>query len=1133
MTDLGRNPGFDPERLLEAAELLLGVPERREEAEGLALRVLEAIPAGQPAVRARRLLDELDRRSISPRSCRDPGLETARDDWAALSGLDDGRLMNVWTQTAGEPQRFAALRSEIERQLRGWIRVLIRDIRRTARQGGDDPQRRLAVLDTLTATAAFDDHFEMALRDILEELRVAVFELRLAEHESEILQALNRWQVERARELLDVLGEPPAGVAANPLPEHRQRLEEIAERQQEIEQLRARLEQVEPPSNWLGLRRSLELLAEGQAWRAEPVPQAIREILEIAIGGARARVRRFIDQAVRSAADLDALRELGGNLEQLESRFQAAAVELGASIFEPAVATLERTWKKLLGAAEAPADIAALADEVMRDGGLLPAPLATVSRRWSKRLGKIADTWQTLRRGEPFEPLPPEEVPPRCRAEQDKQQEIARKLADGFRLLEATPVGAKRAREIAEQVLESFPDHAQAIHLAQVAERREIARDLDCRLGGLEDHSFDLDAYCEVASWDEAPEAHRALAEHREVLTELVRLFGEPPLGTTEAAVAWWTCFAQVAGLVPDAAVPILKGRLAEEGRARRAQWGLVLDEALAEERVAAEWQRIAAGLEEVAGDPRFDAKGELERYQTELLRRAELARIADLLDHRHWDRARDALKKVEGDPERSQNLEVRLAVEGAFARGDLLAFADALDKGWGRAVQIYGAVATEKLMAGISASWEAHEQAALDVLRSVARRARRATDRDSQIGRRLENWLEWLELEEKANGGLHVLSVPPLLDHIQALESAARCQRAGRLIATWRSMGYRTALAWAFRAWPELRAQLFPDDIDPVDGVAAEIAQVVATIDDWLVSPCPDEVDPVTTLAQQAQSHRQRGQGLKDEARELGFLLDELPFAVARFVPDRALDRALGQVESVVCIAEFLAALAVSDLRRESDRRDRCRTRIQELPRSVPWRSLLAAQLDRLEPLTRLVYDENRVKEAARRCGDPDALDVSRAFTVLVEALQVVIDKLATAGCSQAPVAIAIAREYWRDLPRMAGSRTREHPSGAPAVLDLVAHFEALERNEQRFREAIHLLSQQEPPLAAGGYVELQRHRDYLALVPAELPASDRALGLFERFLRFGERPTLFESAAEARLVPAWVSSVLEGGIL
>jgi len=1116
------------EEKLERAELLAGDRREGERAATLAREILADCLSGPPADRARAVLarvEGLPEGAADRREGRGDGAE--RDRWAMIAGLEDGRLADAWEFISSHPDRLVALRGAVVADLETWIRRLAADLRQPG--SGSEERVRVAAVEGLVKTEAFREHLEVSLRPALEELHLAEFACRLASTEVVVQDALGSGDSEAGRRHLEALGTPPAGGDFEVLRELTHEVDAAEERRLVLDGLAASLTAATAPTDAASLRRLLERMGEAAAWLAGDLPSPLQLVLRRAWQQGAKGFYAWLQHRVGAVGDADSALALAVELDRLGDRLGAADLEVSEDRLQPALDLLSRTWRQRVGDLEGPEAVRPWRDELSRLCTRVALAFTPTCRRWLRHLEAIHDEWVGLRRGEVATRRDGEALPARFIAEYQEQEEIAVGIREAMDGLEAQPAGPRRARRLAQSILDRFPHHAQARALQRAAQRLQVEHTLAAHLDALGGGAFDLEGYGEVAGWEMAPEEHRRLAEHLGPLAAVDGCLAAPAWADPVTAARWWTGFADALGQLPPTLPALLERRLEGEARRRRDAWLLVLDRAMSGERPEEEWRRLAAGVEEIAGHPRLDPGRELERYRVELARRADLSRVQALIEAGDYFQARNLLEATQGDSERCRDLGVRLAVDSARHTTDVVELAETLDRHWGRAAVIYGPESEEILEAGLAQAWDEGRDAAVSLLARVARRALQGKVGRGEARLRLRDWLAWIDLEQRLLGGLNLVDAQALVEHLDRAGDR-KLGRLAVLVGRWRQEGLRDSCGWAYQAFPDLRGTLFPDGADPAAEITIDREALVDDIDRWFATELDGEGDPLAVLEAAVKNLLARGEALEAESVRLGELLDELPFPVERrSAGEGDLRRRLQRVDNVARLLAELRALASSDLRREGERRSRCHLRLREL-KAAPWREHVAREYDRLAPLTRLDFDESRLREAARRCGSKTLIDQPRLFTEVAQWLGKILQALATAGCLGAPVARAMAEEYWQALPGAMGVRPHLTLPEAAGLPDVVELCERLEDDEVEMRRALDRLEDPsvEPVFGVAAGIDAERHRDYLALIPEASPASKRAFWLFQRFAGFAERPALLRAGVEAGLVADWVREAL-----
>ena len=504
----------------------------------------------------------------------------------------------------------------------------------------------------------------------------------------------------------------------------------------------------------------------------------------------------------------------------------------------------------------------------------LPPVVSARLAEWIGQLRRIAESWRQMENGEEF--TPPDELaskeanllPERFMAKASISQETLARVQRALASLQKTGSLASReaaceeALKIARRVLRQAPAHRLALRLRMSAEQLRVHLRLDEALG-----QWDVEAFLRSDRLGEAEAAYRDLIEASSILRELALLVSAPELPESQKAARWWrqwkTAAESLPRLLPDAFAKALQ---TEETR-RSGEWSLALDRFLLTNPSPEACHEAAESLAEFLTLPALPA------YYDELLQREKVGRIEKLIDAGHWSQAEEELRSLDRRPAEYRRLACRMAVLRARTLSSV-ELAEEIARSWADVLAAFGEQAYGLLEEALEKAWELRETAVLQKLGEVVRRAARATDLPPHVAERIQDWLQWLQVERALEEGVSASSLRQL--GLYAVEKKSSSRLGARLrswVERWRQKDETVALAWAFQAFPHLFA---PGEADPAEDLAARSHQVAARILLELRTRADLEIQDLLGLRQQLES-------CERDWRDLHDYLDLVPHRVER----------------------------------------------------------------------------------------------------------------------------------------------------------------------------------------------------------------------------------------------------------
>jgi hypothetical protein len=1086
--------------LLVKAEVMAGADDPDIKASGMSmLRQLSEGPFAREA-------GELIRRySEEPLVHRDREVLQFGDVLAPIERLTDARLLPLIKQAKSNSR----LATQVRHGFVAKLRELIYLTSRRAVQEYDEND--IAHFRMVVEAVRGIEIYEAELHPSLVELRAVELKFRLHHDRPDIDRAMRETgDVSKAWELLDLVGaydDPgpangdPGGVAE--LMRWVERLKVEISRVQcavrDAESLSKRAELLPAAvGSWAQAKMALRFYEEvGQFLKDGRPPEKHRDALTPAVARSRSAVRAFVESQARSVATFNELRLYWENYLSLPEAAQE--FEVSADWFEPFERGLRRRTQELVAAATSPEDLGRCRDDLEHESSG-PAPKPHFISTLLGELDQLIKSWETMRGGGVFTPPAGLEPPARYAEESKEFGALLERVARAFERLNGSDgtdgeAAVREVRDEAASILDQFPGHARALELKKAAELKAVGSNIKRAV-----RRWDVEELARLV--ESAPDFKDGCFYSRnlETLRAIKLLTQRPAFAGWESAAGWW---AEWLGekkylLMERPAIIAEAFRSVEE--ARQSQWLGVLDGLKNSELDADESDRVADSLG-VATEG-LDLSG----YQDLFRRKADVTRVEGAIKAGEWDAARELLKRL-GKSSESDRLDIVLKVAEAKAAG-VSSWAKALSGLWGsiqRMADPSGSAAEAMLLEAVEAAWSRSEDDALwnyllPVMdRVVGDGAGRETD--SALLKSLRGWREWLQLEQglfqpKAE---HSLKSLYRYTREEAAGDPLFARRQARLIDHWRAGQNPVPLIWAQVIWG--RPALADKPLDELTCASREAAKRVldelATREDLSKPDITHFLDEL--LQKEIIFHRVR------DALELSGNQE----GKARS-PD-SLTQALEQVKMLLEAMQTLDDSTRVDLRREPAAKEfsrvdlNLRTHLRDM---THIRAGLLAQVNRLEPLTKLQAIEDNIHEAAAACGRDDSASNNNLFDVLRQELAALCERFEKAELVGGEMWRAVSAEYCKVVFREA-CLLFDMPD-PPDLRSLIEEVGRLHLEGLTFREQMDALWKQRP--GGGGGAGPRRPpgggvRRVLQAFPCSAPALAARLHLFRAGLRRARR--------------------------
>lgn len=1100
--------------MIRDAEIMLrsAAPQQRERGREILREVIDEAQGSIYAKKAREMLTESER----PTQERvDPELDELISQWPSIQGFNDYRLARFLRRLESYPGVAVPLRTDVIRELRGWIVDALPQVRPGA------PPAQIAALNDFVAAVR-----GVAAYEVLPEfgqLRDGLFHLRLQETATRVDESLKIWVLDKAQQLLDEFVPFPDAFKAN--------VERLQADVYEVDSLRRAVKGLlrelpaAAPSNWIETRMQVELLQQIGNYLPHPrVPQEWQSKLEDARACVSAFVEQFVRAQAQAAVTIEHLREFWTEFNRLPP-ISPGCWQVSEDWFPHGMEALAADTRRGVERARHPDDLTALAKSLRVDMEGVPPAMAARMSEMADAIDKNAVGWKAMRDGQVFQ-LPSSgpagfPVPDAWHTEAARYmlwlQQIET-VTNAFKN-ETPPPSEEDYQDglrLAKEILEQAPGHALAHKLQLEAERRISCYQLDQALAG-----WRLETFFELFKTNNPGEIYAALKARQEVLFELRALTHQAQLRDWQAAAKWWAAWQVATKRLPSAKPDALIEALDEEAAKRHQEWYAILDRLLQDNLSPQEYEAAAASLE-------GEAVTNLQTYQQELQRKATISRIEQhIKSQRLAEAERELIRSLPPESTDAGRLRTQLRMEQARARGSAAA-AEYLLSDWEN-VKSYVARPQLVLLQTIKDVWAEDEQEWVNKLAQLLSRVLAREEAQDETTGELTAWQTWLEIEDSLRHNFSTGGVKQLADYLRKAEPGPLLDQClKKILRHWQNENNTVMLAWAYQAFSRKSkaAEQFNQATDNLSRESDQVAEHVLSV---LAEREELELDDLKPLHDSLQREEGRWRLLDD------LLSLYLPHHVEHRQPSPKFDQAKASVGELTRILSLLGRLKEADLRQQAARQDfdDAYARARRL-KGIGIRARLLKEMDRLRPLKEEIFSlEQRIRETAERCRSRAALDVLEPglFNQLAGYVRKVVETFVTAKATESAMWWLMSSEYETLIYREAGVLLPM--LGRPRLDRLADTLEGLHAEELVFTEAIALLEDRDrqPKVPWSAAFNPQLHLDYLQLIPAREPSSLKVYHRFERARR-DTLKIILEAPDSLPHLPPWVREYLDKGV-
>lgn len=1057
---------------LARADLLVHSSNPQERSEGeVILADLSSSLQTDIAIRAQSMLSR-----VLPQAplWHDEAVDQMMNVWSMLrsplqEGPLDGRFAGWFAEAEAQPgtlQRFAA---RMRDSVNGWLAEYERLIEQ------DFGASQATVFDQWSSIAAHYPSVAETLRKELDAGRALRSRRLLALRRKDVEEALLRGDIPSAwtsfSEIESLQHLPNEDVVMV-----RDAIYRIAGLRAKIERWRTYLP-VAPRSRG-DIERIREVVRRGQTMmQEEDAPSAWLSEIRGDLGRLAEMVAAFVRDRVAACHTLEEFREV---IEELDA---GNASDTSDDWLEPLETSILGVLAREVTGAHDPAALRCLIHTATELAVALPAGSRERLRAELARLEAVATRWDRVESG-------PSAGGASAEAMDGTLPSHLKEVIGHFALLAQSVEDARRhihfqgptvlrieaseeAIEMLAEIIRQAPDYAAANELLQTARSHIDHLRLDESI-----ERWDLKALRSAASRETVWEApYRQLLEQLDVLEQLAELRAMLSEGSDLQSIAiWWSLWRDTETRLPEWKPDSLKQML-DAARSQLVVWlSGAVEEYLRRSTTLEEDRVTEATVVPVAGKLRLD------EVVTALKRRREIHELVDEAQHAGIGRLATVLREQWGLISRAlpQPMEI--------------------------------------LFEALERAWDEVNYESLDALREVARRAlTHASDP------RLTEWLDWLVIEDALSGEASPEGIAALRSYLQSHpKNAVLRRRMERLIRLWRERNDLPAQVWAYRIFNDVEPPLMPGS-DPLQELAATTEAATASVRE--ACRVAESVD-----ASFVEMHRQELKAAADRWDRLEhLLLSAAPRSGAEDWPNRpaVLREATALLSSIHEAIGGIASLSQIDLRSAGERWDRIDRLVRLQLASFPFSERMRQSLRRAEPLTKLAFLERQFRYACEKCGSQAARDRERtgAFEHAARCLEEIAEVFRGTEPEGMHTWEVAGREYWRDVPRMAGDLLSV-PSDT-TVHVLVSRLKELDANEHLFRSALERLWAERPAVGSSGAFDPLAHRAYLRLCPEEPPLSVRVWAMFRDLAEKQPLPVVLRKSRE--YLPEWVSHYLD----
>ncbi|MCA1565905.1 MAG: hypothetical protein LC803_09760 [Acidobacteria bacterium] len=1082
-------------------------PQQRTRAyDGLQI-IIERWQGTPYAKRAKQILDETDRQRQKDE--KDPELSAFANRWIGIHKLTDVGLPKFLRELQAKPAIAAHLRSEVIKDLRQWISEALPHI------GRQTPAEGIKALTSFVEMISGLETYEAEMKE-LKQLRNTLFQVRYENARKEIVAALNTWSFDEAWRALQQLSNPPASFER----EVTQLQEDIYKADQKCREVIHLFDKSPQVSlaKWSEAADLVNYAQELSGYLHADVPEEWQQRLGAIRRKSVQKVAGFLEKKAGQAREFHEIKKFQAAYEKLAGENRDAAVPLRKEWFQNALNLFTQNLEKEIAKSDTPEALDVICLSLTNEQLGLPHIFAEEMNVWRNRIDEISLAWKAIRTGGEFPHSMPsrEPLPEAFLKAVEFFVERLKRVREAFEKLEISegPNASQaylEAVRTADEILHELGNHALALELKEQAERKITYRQINDAVA-----EWQIERLLELCCpRQQDPECAYYIA-HKQHLRALQELVEQKAFSGSREAEGWWQLWRERCDRLPPPIPEALSQALLREQENRADQWHAVLAALIARPLSPEECEQIAASL-----------KGELNRLdlkwrQTGFLHKATVGYGERFIKSKNWQSAEEKIAELDEDHESTRWLKTFLSVERAREIG-VVALSQVLKRDWSHITLYLKSEAHVILAEAVAEAWERKEFETLKNLRMVVSRLLATGDTAPEILREFARWEEWLNVESDIRSEGGIAGIKKLVSYLsaQALPDATLGKRLERLISYWLEQQDSVMLAWAYEAFRDYVAMPVSR---PVEDLKEQNFRLAVSYEKALRSDGQLELAHLKTMQSKLKN-------AEDEWTKLTGYLNELPHVVTGIKLPAKFYEVKELLSRLIEIWTTLEQLQNADFRQEVEleRLAACRRILASKFEGIALQGKLLAQEQQLEPLTNLTYLQNRIMDAAAKCGSDDEWEEKGVFIELAKCLRNMIEVFRKIGAEGGTLWRLISAEYCITVHARAGSLL---PKPTPPDLSvLAAQFAKLEAEEETLRQVWQELWQRKPVIPSRSTFEAESYLDYLGLFPTDPPHSRRGYLQFKRNFAMSEPiPTIL--AQSRRYLPEWICKYLDEGI-
>lgn len=1082
-------------------------PEQRTRAcDGLQI-IVEQWQGTPYAKRAKQILDHNNRQNQTEE--KDPELSEFANRWIGIHQLTDVDLPNFLQELQSKPAIAARLRRDVLKDLRQWISEALPQI------GTQTPPEVIKALSSSVAMISALETYEAEMEE-LKQLRNALFQVRYERVKQEIATALGIWSFDEAWGALQQLSNPPASFERD-VAQFQEEIYKADQKRREVVRLLDNSPQISP-ATW---SEATHLINHAQAlsqYVHADVPEEWRQRLSAVREKCVQEVAGFLEKRASQIREFHEIREFHAAYEKLKGENSDAGVRLRKEWFQNALNLLAQHVEKEIAESDSPEALDVICLSLVNEQAGLPNIFVEIMNAWRTQIDEISVSWKAIRTGGDFpHPMPARGPMPEAfiKAVEFFKERLDH-IKEAFEKLEisdATTAGQAyvEAARTADEILHELGDHALALELKEKAERKIIYHQINGAVAAWEiDRLLEL---CRSRKQDPVCSYYITNEHPLRALQELVR---SGSFSGSREAEGWWQFWRGRCERLPPNIPEALSQALQHEQENRADQWHAVLATLIASPLSPEECEEIAASL-----------KGELKRLdlkwrQTGFLHKATVGYAERFIKSKQWQSAEEKIAELDEDHESTRWLKTLLAVERARETG-VVALSQVLKSDWSHISLYLKQEAPVILAKAVAEAWERKENETLKNLRMVMSRLLATGDAPPELLQEFARWEEWLTVESEARREGGMASIKKLVSYLdaQTLPDEMLGKRLERLISYWQEQQDTVMLAWAYEAFRDYVAMSVRR---PIEDLKEQNVRLAISYEQALRSDGQLELAQLKTMQTALKN-------AEDEWSTLTDYLNELPRVVTGIKLPAKFYEVKELLSQLIETWTTLEQLKRADFRQEVERErlNACRRILASKFDGIALQKKLLEQEQQLEPLTNLTYLQNRIMEAAAKCGSDDEWEEKGVFAELTKWLHKMIEVFRKIGAEGGTLWRLISAEYCITVHARAGSLLPK-PS-PPDLSDLAAQFAKLETEEETLRQLWHEMGNRKPIIPSRSTFEPEAYLDYLGLFPTDPPHSRRGYLQFKRNFAMSEPiPTILVQSRA--YLPEWICKYLDEGI-